>query len=338
MKLQDRADAETANDGVGQEMDQHESIPSDWANQRVLLHVGFGHSATTSLQTQFFAQRPDLFYLGHPNNIAGGFFSFLKYQEDYLHDPKQMFELCRDEIFEHSERAGRPIVVSDELLTDTGEVYYAPRHLPGDLVAARLKQYFPTAKILFTIRNQFDYVRSMYFNLKRNYAFLAGMPIAPFEEWWAGLQTQVRCWYLGNLDYLPLIEVYARLFGRENLLILPLEDLKARGAEAYLESLCRLIGLPLLPGDVKRFGQPQNSRMTVVEERAAELLAGRQCAPILRQALENRALADLLPQAPRTELLFDGTTTRQIQNRVAAGNRRLVQLFGLGLESLGYPI
>jgi hypothetical protein len=312
--------------------------PED-APDRVLMHVGFGHSATTSLQTQFFSQRPDIFYFGNNDyRSAGGFFSHLKYLEDYLLDPEQMHALRRSEVCEHADRAGRPIVISDETFTEPTEVYYTARSLPGDCVAERLKEHFPNGRILFTIRSQFDYVRSMYFNLKRNYAFLAGMSISPFEEWWAGMQSQVRCWYLGNLDYAPLIQVYVRLFGRENVLVLPLEELKASGAKAYLESICEFAGLPLLPGDVERFATPKNARMTVVEERAAELLASRETAPILRTSLGNRALADLINNAPAADLQIDESICDAIRDRVSGGNRILADLFNLRLEAFGYPI
>ncbi|HXD87620.1 MAG TPA: hypothetical protein VN641_14075 [Urbifossiella sp.] len=306
-------------------------------DDRIALHVGFGHAATTSLQA-LFASRADIFYRGLPYTSAGGFFSFLKYQDDYRLNVEFMLKLCREEVYEHPERGGRPVVVSDETFTETAEVYYAPRQLPDDAIAARLMRYFPNARVLFTIRNQLEYVESMYFNLKRNCAFLAGMPLPPFEEWWAGLQTQVQCWYVRNVDYFPLIDHYASLFGRENVLVLPLEELQEHGSSAYLGRLFRFMDLPLSEADLQQFNRPRNVRMSAVEERAAELLANRSAAPILRQALENPALAGLLPQSPRAELHIGEGVAEEIRGRARAGNRRLAEQFHLPLEVYGYPL
>lgn len=304
------------------------------AAQHVVLHVGFGHAGTTSLQLNFFSHRPDFHYLAS-GNLGGGFLSRLKYVDDCRLAPGELESLCSACV---RGNAGRPVVISDETLTDCAEVFFAPRLLPATLVAARLKQCFPHARIVFTLRRPAEYVASMYFNLKRNYAFLAGVGMPPFEEWWAGMQSQEACWYLGNLDYAPVVERYADLFGDENVLLLPLEELKAAGPAAYLNRLCRFMEVPFREEDVARFQVPQNTRMTVVEERVAELIASRDVAPLVRKALENGALAGLIGDATRTELRLPDHVVQTIESRAAAGNRRLVERFAVPLHTLGYPV
>jgi hypothetical protein len=309
-------------------------------DEPVFLHVGFGHAGTTSLQLNFLSRRPDLFYLGTPYSEAGGFFSQLKYSDDHLLNEQQMLEWCRQMIYASPRREGRPIVVSDETFSDTSEVYYAPRHLPGDIVAARLKRYFPTAKILFTMRHQLDYISSMYFNLKRNYAFLAGMPIPEFDEWWIGMHTQVRCQYLQNIDYAPLVEAYCRLFGRENVLVLPLEELKTHGARRYLEKLCQFMSLELHESDVADFSIPRNERMSVVESRLAELITAgsAEWTSIVRSLLEKESMAGLVANAPRLSVKFNDEQLREIRRVVARGNQKLAEDFHLPLEEMGYLV
>jgi hypothetical protein len=309
------------------------------ADDRVTLHVGFGHSATTSLQHDFFGGRDDLFHVGLPYGDAGGFFSHLKYTEDHLLDRGAMLRWCRDTVYAHLDRRGRPVVVSDEMFTEPGEVYYHPHVLPGAQVAARLKRYFPTARVVFTLRRQPEYVESMYFNLKRNYAYLAGMPVPPFDEWWDGvMNTQVRGPYLINLDYAPLVRVYADLFGRDNVLVLPLEELKARGPAAYLSRLCEFLGVQFLPADVERFSRPRNGRMTVVEARVADLLAARTAAAEVRQALENNQLNALVGMGQPATLRLGDDARAEIDRRTAAGNRWLADTFGLPLGEWGYAV
>ncbi|MFO0796780.1 MAG: hypothetical protein U0804_04830 [Gemmataceae bacterium] len=308
-------------------------------DDRVILHVGFAHSATTSLQYEFFGARDDVFYTGLPYAEAGGFFSHLKFTDDHLLDPAEMLRLCRDTVYAHPARRGRPVVVSDEMLTEPPEVYYHPHLLPGAQVAARLKRFFPAARVVFTFRRQPEYVESMYFNLKRNHAYLAGMPVPPFHEWWDGVtRTQVRGPYLLNLDYAPLVRVYADLFGPENVLVLPLEELKARGTAAYLGRLCDFLGLPLRPADVARFRRPRNERMTVVEARVADLIAARHEAAGVRRAVGNEHLAGLAGDAARVSVRLGDDVLAEIARAVADGNRWLADAFGLPLAEWGYAV
>ena len=308
------------------------------ADEPVFLHVGFGHAGTTSLQLNFFARRPDLFYLGTPYGESGGLFSNLKYLDDFLLVEQQMLEWCRDVAYTGPRREGRPIVISDETFCDTSEIYYAPRHLPGDIVALRLKRYFPTAKIIFTMRNQLDYISSMYFNLKRNYAFLAGASIPEFNEWWEGMHTQARCLYLQNIDYSQMVDVYSRLFGQENILILPLEELKSHGARRYLERLCQFMKLDLRESDVTDFSIPRNERMTVVESRLAELVTAgsTEWNAVVRSLLEKESMAGLVASAPRLSIKFDDDQLREVRRVCVPGNQRLAAEFNLPLAEMGY--
>lgn len=304
----------------------------------VYLHVGFGHSGTTSLQLNFFGRRPDLLYLGTPFGDAGGFFSHIKYLDDSCINERQMLEWCRNLIYANSRRDKRPIVVSDETFSDTSELFYCPRHLPADLIARRLKRYFPTARIIFTIRNQTDYVSSMYFNLKRNYAFLSGVALPQFTEWWAGMHSQERCLYLQNLDYSHLIEVYLQLFGRENLLILTLEELKTHGSRRYLEKLCQFMNLDLREDDITAFSVPRNTRMTVVESRLAELVSAgsAEWTEAVRNLRHNDSMAGLIANAPRLSLKFDDDQLRELKRVVTQGNQWIASEFELPLGELGY--
>jgi hypothetical protein len=89
---------------------------------RTVLHVGFGHSGTTSLRKNLLERREELFYCGQPYGVRGGIFSDLKYKPDYppysgsriislnslrgtwfgagrRRDARQIKELCRRYIF-----------------------------------------------------------------------------------------------------------------------------------------------------------------------------------------------------------------------------------------------
>ena len=135
------------------------------------IHVGFMNSGTTSLQRNFFSQRPEFFFVGQPYNERGGIFTNIKSVEDHQFDNPWISGLCEEQIY--TLHKGRSIVISDEALCgDTPQIYFPPFMVSRDHIALRLRRFFPNAKIIFTIREQRRYVTSMYLNLKRNSAFL----------------------------------------------------------------------------------------------------------------------------------------------------------------------
>ena len=129
------------------------------------IHVGFTNTGTTSLQRNFFSNRNDIFYAGEPFDERGGIFTLIRYAEDYKYDETYVKRLCRQQIYKDP---AKKVVISDETLCDSPQLYYAPYVVPRDLIARRLLRLFYPAKVIFTIRNQESYVPSMYLNLKRN--------------------------------------------------------------------------------------------------------------------------------------------------------------------------
>jgi hypothetical protein len=236
----------------------------------VFIHVGFANTGTTSLQRNFFAAREDIFLAGEPYGERGGIFTAIKCAEDFKFDTAALQSLCDALI--HDKSHGRTIVISDESLSDTPQLYFAPYMMPRDVIAARLRHFFPSAKIIFTIRDQRQYVASMYMNLKRNTAFCSGMPVPPFAEWLSGGLNTGRGQYLQNLDFTETINLYCRIFGRENICVLPLEIITTDGPRAYLTKLCDFLGLEVTERDVESYHQIENRRMTVQRELVAELL------------------------------------------------------------------
>ncbi len=131
---------------------------------------------------------------GLPYHHFGGIFSAIKYADELDYKEAEIENLC-DQYIWSKRNIGQRVVVSDETLTEQTTVYYTPRHMPHEIVACRLKRLFPDSTVLFTIRNQFDYIQANYFVLKRNYAYLANRAIEPFDEWFEGNRSQLaRIW------------------------------------------------------------------------------------------------------------------------------------------------
>lgn len=305
----------------------------------VFIHVGFANTGTTSLQRNFFAARDDIFLAGEPYGERGGIFTAIKCVEDFRFDTSRIESLCCELI--HAKSDGRAIVISDETLSDTPQLYFAPYMMPRDVIALRLRHLFPSAKIIFTIRDQRQYAASMYLNLKRNAAFFDRMPVLPFVDWLAGTLAGVRPHYLQNLDFTETINLYCRIFGRENVCVLPLEIITTHGARAYLTNLCDFLGLQITAQDVQNYSQIQNRRMSVRQELVAELLRDDRFSHLYSDLIEEigRERVDAyLDDGPRASVATRSADEEKIRRRVGVGNWVLAREFNLDLERYGYLV
>jgi hypothetical protein len=307
--------------------------------QPVFIHVGFCNTGTTSLQQNFFAARPDVFFVGEPYGERGGIFTAIKSVEDFNFDAPRIAARCKDLIEAKSSR--RTIVISDETLCEPPQLYVSRYVMPRDTIALRLRQFFPSAKIIFTIRNQRDYITSMYLNIKRNSARFDCMSVPSFSHWLEKHLTQDRSYFLQNLNFMETIRVYEDIFGHDNICVLPLELLIEDGAERYLEKLCDFMGLPLGERDIHNYARIHNRRMSLQEELAAELVVDDRFARLFGELAESIGRTQLdaaLDKGPRASVDLPPAAEEKIRHRVEIGNWLLARDFGLDLRRWGYQI
>jgi hypothetical protein len=180
----------------------------------VLLHIGYHKTGTTFLQHKVFPEI-DANLLVMP-------------QVDYVatcaeFDP-QIFVAQLNNKSKNNRYA--LTILSQETLSGRGDGN--PMWDPH-LIAKRLKLTFPNAKILITIRNQFDYILSLYaFRVVRR-----GLEHRSLEQFLEEKQQ----WLIHKLQYDRLIGDYIRLFGAERVLVLPFEQLAADGSGFIKETL-----------------------------------------------------------------------------------------------------
>jgi hypothetical protein len=306
---------------------------------KTLIHVGFCHSGTTSLQENFFARRPDIFYRSSFGD-CGGIFSYIKYEDEGARTERTLERLSEQHIFAKIGPHQR-LVLSDETFVEQPEIYYTPQKMPISLIAQRMKRLFPKAKILFTTRNQFDYVASCYLNLKRNYAYLANRSMEDFDAWFAGNLTQIANLYLRNLDYSRAVTTFQRFFGSAAVTVLPLESLELQGAAAYLRKISELLSIEITAEDLENFQPIRNRRMSGLEDALLTHWhdpAYRNLYDAFVVAIGPARLRDLLDAAGPAQIVLNEQQIAQIHQRCADGNLYLEREFGLDLSVLGYPM
>lgn len=303
----------------------------------IFIHIGFANTGTTSLQRNFFSSRSDIFFAGGPYGERGGIFTAIKSAEDFKFDLGLIERQCEDLIYARS--GGRPIVISDESLSDTPQLHFGPYTVPRDMIASRLHHLFPSAKIIITIRDQRHYAMSSYFNLKKNAAFFDAMPMPSFSTWLGAMLSRDRCHFLQNLNFSEAINIYALLFGRENICVLPLEMLIVDGPEAYLRALCNFLGVPFFEKDALNYGEIHNRRMSRRRELVAELLYDARFAGFfddLTLLLGGERLDSFLDEGPRALVELQAEDEEKIRRRVGTGNWLVAQEFGIDLARYGY--
>ena len=263
-----------------------------------IIHVGFAHTGTTSLQQNIFSKRSDIFYAGIPYSDLGGIFSNIKYHDHEHYDAPNTSRLCNELIF-NKMRSVQRLVLSDETFVDQPAIYYTPAMMPIRVIAERLRAQFGRSTVLFTLRSQYSSVISNYLVLKNNYERLANRKIEPFDAWFAGNLTQVRNLFLRNLDPSHAIDVYRNVFGADAVQVLPLEFISQQGVKAYLDHLSRISGFEFSSAEIRGY--------------------------VARNA------------SPPHDIVLDDKQRAVIRRRSSAGNALVAKLFNLPLRDLGYP-
>ncbi|MBT4482184.1 MAG: hypothetical protein HOC71_00735 [Candidatus Latescibacteria bacterium] len=116
--------------------------------------------------------------------------------------------------------------------------------IPGhDELARRIKQILPESKILVVLRNQVDWLRSMYLHL---YGHLP-KERKNFTDFLDTLEGKCAI-SAGNFD--KTLEIYESFFGKENIHVMLLEEF-SQNEEQTLRELCNFMEVPFYPIDRK---------------------------------------------------------------------------------------
>lgn len=205
--------------------------PDRQAEARVVIHIGWHKSASTFLQEGFFREvganyQPLAAFPPGFSRPAGadGLIDLVEAQSGF--DAEKLRQLLAPPagspssltIISHEEISGHP----------HGYALIDPFTSARNLAAA-----FPDAKIVAITRNQFDYILSLYcYRVAVRGHESRSLARFVSEELEAGL--------LNHLQYDRLIREYIRLFGLDNLLVLPMEMLRTN-PQRFFDSLSAFI-------------------------------------------------------------------------------------------------
>lgn len=186
----------------------------------VYFHIGLHKTGTTYLQEKVFPDL-DLDFCNIPDH-------------HYFHAPEGEFSnnsLLMEIERKTKKKGSNKLLVSQEFLSGDIE---DDKKIDKRLIASRIKSLFPKAKILIVLRNQVDYVESLY-NFR---VVIRGHEHRSFRKY---LDEELPD-LMGKLQYENLVEYYYGLFAPDNVKILLYEELNENPA-AFLGAVCDWLGM-----------------------------------------------------------------------------------------------
>lgn len=222
------------------------------------IHIGYPKTASTWLQDLFNTHK-DICFVYKPK-----FFCF----DDCFSKGKEFYQ----NLF-HFNEGNKVFMDSDEAYA-MGERFgsfgwdccYKPKHSPAfgklarkyllppdkELIARRIHETLPQAKIIMVLRNQTDWLVSLY------------------KHWLIKWETRPFIKFVEELSphgfYAPLVESYFRLFGRENVLVLFYEELVSNPVN-FLDKISNFMGISKFD-----YSQIDNKARVSLTNRGAKIL------------------------------------------------------------------
>ena len=216
-----------------------------------LLHPGYHKTGTTWMQRRLFI----------PEHGFAPIFDHVEIDRlifqpgPYSYDAASVRALAEEK---HA-RIGKDLVpvISSEIMS--GQPYIGGRD--GALIANRLKETFPEASVMISIREQLGLLPSLYMQ------YLQAGGTMPFAKFFAGRTV------IGNYGFDPdfyefdkFVGHYVRLFGQEHVMVHPME-LLIRDPKAIVRGLRALTGVQTDADKVDSV----NRRLKNLQKDAAEL-------------------------------------------------------------------
>jgi len=309
-------------------------------NNNIVLHVGFSKTGTTTLQRHLFKNHSQIRYLGkpYPDETLQALVHRLIMQESLVYRASAVKEYMENTLFDKPGDPGKTVVLSDEML-----VSYSKARDKG-LVARRLKEVFPAAKILFTIRNQFDILTAAYLSRGRLLTYVpkkySGLHVS-FDDWLELSLENIERSYLGHIDYIKTVDYYADLFGKENVSVLLLEEF-VNHRKTYMEKLAAVLNIDIeeclkLTEDKHEHKEISQSQLNF--ERFRTRLYPLSRVPLVFGIVKPFFSLRGLFRKEKTAMAIVSEKWRQrLGPMYREGNRKLVDFYGLPLGKFGYPL
>jgi hypothetical protein len=305
----------------------------------VVLHIGHVKTASTWLEETIFANPDSGFVVPCEDAAARAVAAFITVNS-YCDDPRWARSLFAEGLERCARGPGVPVIAQEILCGHPlGRLY------TGRYIADRIHAAFPRAKILIGIREQ----KALAISLYREYIQGYDSGVFPLEVFLGRGDEPLGytpILYPDFLEFDRVVGYYQTLYGRENVLVLPLEHLQ-HDPQGYVRSVLEFCQCS---GRLDRLEKPRKVGLS-----AAALAIRRRFNPwippnpLLPQPATRaqrtvdmmvRAVDRVMPpswSAP-LERRWKEITARRYEGLFRDSNRRLAAMTGLDLAGLGYEV
>ncbi|MCP5045782.1 MAG: sulfotransferase [bacterium] len=305
------------------------------------IHVGFPKTGTTTLQNHLFSRHSQVEYLGKPyadDQFKEGLFHLMM-SDSVVYQP-EMFpvkEYIRDRE-ESMEPSKRVIMLSEEIFLSYSKVRDKGQ------VARRVRDVLAPDKIIITLRNQFNLLKSAYLGRGRLMVNVpsrfSGLSVT-FEQWLALSYESIQSNFIELADYVKTVDYYSRIFGKEKVQVLLLEEL-VKDKESYLGRMSEFLGIDA-DESLQWLRDAHDNRGISQAMLDSELLRTRwfpfhRFPPVagalkLVSFIKKKRFKDAAAKAD-----LPGPWAERLKNLYSKGNQRLAEEYGLPLEKYEYPL
>lgn len=303
---------------------------------RSVIHIGANKSGSTTLQRCVFPYSQNLVYLGEDGEGYG--------------DCKELLNslVSDDDMYFMAKEAAQ--LFASYLLRSEGKTFlYSNEDIMTSRIpvqcARRLHALVPNARILAVVRNQMTAIPSWYAN---HGAYLRHVPrsywhrYVSFDAWMDYCTAFIKYSPIDGFFYHRILNLYASLFGKENVHVLLYEDF-VHQKETFVNDLCQILGIDERDA-LKRLNGPRERRRNT----GRELRYHKFRSSFLRDVSFSR----YLPGGKRLKRMWmkfleagppaDGFMSQDWKDKITAlyreDNTRLAEAFGLPLERYQYPL
>lgn len=310
------------------------------ANHPILLHIGMHKTGSTWLQNDIFASAAHGFTTatGAPrHSLVADFVT-----PDAFHYDAQAVRKAYSDHHREAAENDLTLVLSHERLSG----YPSSGGHDRRLIADRLFETFPEARVLIVLREQRALIRSMYSQHITDGGTGSIRQFLDTPEPALGRRPGFR---LSFYEFDRTIAYYQSMFGLDRVLALPFEMLGENpgGFVAEIQSFCGIAGTDV--GAVKRANERRPLVMQLAQRPLNALFFHNELSP---GALFH--ISRFAKRYGRTRKLFEAITPswleksmqaklkrtidRHVGNYYVESNRKTEQLIGRSLASYGYPL
>lgn len=289
-----------------------------------LIHIGLPNAASTFFQKIVFPTAKRAHFIDPFNSEDfNTVYVPICFHEDYHYDSN----VIRSYIRQHCQSEN--LILSRENLSCSAAI-------GRDVIASRLKEQFPEAKILIVLRNQAEAMISYYGQMLQN----TYDSIQPFDGFFERHIRATKRGEFRHYHYDALLHYYLELFGRDNMLVILFEDLN-RDRAGYVKMVSDFCKIEFENPDVdRRINVRTSHRNYVLRQIVEKFVSGERLANAwmsLPTPVRKRIKRTIKSGKP-LDIELSGKQMDKLKENFGQGNAWIQKEFGFDLAGEGYPL